>query len=586
MRIHSMLTCAPPYWAGPQDPRKHDADTRIPVDDTPFMCVLTGEQCPGALRCDVTYKLLMQAWFAEAAGLANEGDRIQALDSIPPAIRRANPNITREYYLRMRSQVGGGWGWVKRGEMRAGRRGEEGGLRGVREVRQCGPRAQMRVPRWQRGASPSLQNNRPGSTPPPLSQPAQPMFLLKTAPVSAEAAAELSHAALNDLARTITRPRSALADSAAAHTTTNFAAGATTGVRSSIAGSTRQNAAAAAAAARESAAGLDGDVLYQPGQAIPAALMPKQTIGHGQAGASGRLPPAKGSSPNSTAKLTSTHGSSSSSPGGAPRILPNPGSGRMQGQGRSAPVRNRPPPVLLPSPAGATPAGAAPDVEGSLGHSRRVVFPPALQPKSKSPSRSLASTMASTQGQQQQQQMGSTGASGSLSTIPERRGGGGSPTRPGMPYLSGAAAAAQASKSRGGSASAGAGHNRRPSHVSEEDMKTLKELSDAYASAEAVTQELLAQAKEVLAEPPPAAARRPSHETAGSPAGAGAGRPGSGSKRVSGGSRPMSASQHAAGSRPPSGGAVKLPAALAAKPGGVGLTTDEAALLSEALAEG
>eukprot|EP00967_Tisochrysis_lutea_P021254 scaffold24157_cov18-Tisochrysis_lutea.AAC.4 len=40
----------------------------------------------------------------EVAELANENDRIGALDNIPPAIRRANPNITRDYYLRMRSQ--------------------------------------------------------------------------------------------------------------------------------------------------------------------------------------------------------------------------------------------------------------------------------------------------------------------------------------------------------------------------------------------------------------------------------------------------------------------------------------------------
>jgi len=56
-------------------------------------------------RLQVSYKLLIQSWFKEVAELANENDRIGALDNIPPAIRRANPNITRDYYLRMRSQV-------------------------------------------------------------------------------------------------------------------------------------------------------------------------------------------------------------------------------------------------------------------------------------------------------------------------------------------------------------------------------------------------------------------------------------------------------------------------------------------------
>jgi hypothetical protein len=54
----------------------------------------------------VSYKLLIQSWFQEITMLANENDRIGALDNIPPAIRRANPNITRDHYLRMRSQVG------------------------------------------------------------------------------------------------------------------------------------------------------------------------------------------------------------------------------------------------------------------------------------------------------------------------------------------------------------------------------------------------------------------------------------------------------------------------------------------------
>lgn len=40
-----------------------------------------------------------------APGLVTAHCSPQAIDNIPPAIRRANPNITREYYLRMRAQV-------------------------------------------------------------------------------------------------------------------------------------------------------------------------------------------------------------------------------------------------------------------------------------------------------------------------------------------------------------------------------------------------------------------------------------------------------------------------------------------------
>jgi hypothetical protein len=86
-------------------PGRYDESTYIPVDRTPFMCVMTGQECAGDQRCDVSYKLLLQDWFQQVAQLQEESDRLQALDSIPPTLRRANPNITREYYLRMRSQV-------------------------------------------------------------------------------------------------------------------------------------------------------------------------------------------------------------------------------------------------------------------------------------------------------------------------------------------------------------------------------------------------------------------------------------------------------------------------------------------------
>ncbi|GIL83901.1 hypothetical protein Vretimale_10889 [Volvox reticuliferus] len=69
-----------------------------------FLCVLTGEMYPGTQRCDVTYKQLLQHWFGLASQLPNEGDRLRAMDTIPLAIRRANPSLTREWYLRVRSQ--------------------------------------------------------------------------------------------------------------------------------------------------------------------------------------------------------------------------------------------------------------------------------------------------------------------------------------------------------------------------------------------------------------------------------------------------------------------------------------------------
>ncbi|EFJ40056.1 hypothetical protein VOLCADRAFT_100201 [Volvox carteri f. nagariensis] len=70
-----------------------------------FLCVLTGEMYPAATeRYDVTYKQLLQHWFSLASQLPNEGDRLRAMDTIPLAIRRANPSLTREWYLRVRSQ--------------------------------------------------------------------------------------------------------------------------------------------------------------------------------------------------------------------------------------------------------------------------------------------------------------------------------------------------------------------------------------------------------------------------------------------------------------------------------------------------
>jgi hypothetical protein len=41
----------------------------------------------------------------KSSDLILEDDRLQSLDTIPTALRRANPNMTREFYLRHRSQA-------------------------------------------------------------------------------------------------------------------------------------------------------------------------------------------------------------------------------------------------------------------------------------------------------------------------------------------------------------------------------------------------------------------------------------------------------------------------------------------------
>eukprot|EP00200_Dunaliella_tertiolecta_P019128 CAMPEP_0202403126 /NCGR_PEP_ID=MMETSP1128-20130828/4733_1 /ASSEMBLY_ACC=CAM_ASM_000463 /TAXON_ID=3047 /ORGANISM="Dunaliella tertiolecta, Strain CCMP1320" /LENGTH=806 /DNA_ID=CAMNT_0049007321 /DNA_START=271 /DNA_END=2691 /DNA_ORIENTATION=+ len=198
-----------------QDPTRHSDSTRINWDDNPFMCALTGKSCSGRQRMDVSYKLLIQAWFREVAELANENDRIGALDNIPPAIRRANPNITRDYYLRMRSQ---------------------------------------------------------------------PVFLMKTAPVSADAAAELIPAVATDLARTIARPTSELAKSAggaalaepmpiiaAAHARDPMSLSFHRQQRN---GGQRRDAPSSV---RMIAGSMEDDngLLYEPGAVVPSELMPR-----------------------------------------------------------------------------------------------------------------------------------------------------------------------------------------------------------------------------------------------------------------------------------------------------------------------
>ncbi|KAG1661032.1 hypothetical protein FOA52_005347 [Chlamydomonas sp. UWO 241] len=104
---------APPARASPavapvtkkiRDPTKAEEVALIEEETGTFVCAFSGEVAQRRDRVQVTYKHVMSHWFATCTGLACESDRIAALDDIPPAIRRANPNLTREFYLRYRSQ--------------------------------------------------------------------------------------------------------------------------------------------------------------------------------------------------------------------------------------------------------------------------------------------------------------------------------------------------------------------------------------------------------------------------------------------------------------------------------------------------
>ncbi|KAJ9509874.1 hypothetical protein QJQ45_011533 [Haematococcus lacustris] len=190
-----------------QDPCQREEDTHIAEDPTPFLCVATGTQCHGSQRVDITYRVLMQAWFAEAAQLAHPSDRMQALDNVPPALRRANPNLTRDYYLRMR---------------------------------------------------------------------AQPAFLLKTAPVCQEAVQALAPTSLQDLMRTVCGPTSPLAASATtpAYPTPPHHTPQPSSLpsRTSLA---HHGAPRTPCSSNLPTASTQPEVLYAPGASIPAALQPK-----------------------------------------------------------------------------------------------------------------------------------------------------------------------------------------------------------------------------------------------------------------------------------------------------------------------
>ncbi|KAG2436641.1 hypothetical protein HXX76_006169 [Chlamydomonas incerta] len=98
------LPAPSPAFASARAAARDDEDEDGASSSGRFLCVLTGEMYPASARCDVTYKQLLQHWFSLASQLPNEGDRLRAMDTIPLAIRRANPSLTREWYLRVRSQ--------------------------------------------------------------------------------------------------------------------------------------------------------------------------------------------------------------------------------------------------------------------------------------------------------------------------------------------------------------------------------------------------------------------------------------------------------------------------------------------------
>ncbi|GAX72723.1 hypothetical protein CEUSTIGMA_g179.t1 [Chlamydomonas eustigma] len=72
--------------------------------DYEFLCCMTGKMFPIAQRIKVTYKQLIQHWFTTSAQLAEENERLNSMDTIPPAIKRSNPSLSRDFYLQQRSQ--------------------------------------------------------------------------------------------------------------------------------------------------------------------------------------------------------------------------------------------------------------------------------------------------------------------------------------------------------------------------------------------------------------------------------------------------------------------------------------------------
>ncbi|KXZ44649.1 hypothetical protein GPECTOR_64g143 [Gonium pectorale] len=322
-----------------------------------FLCVLTGEMYPPSQRCDVTYKQLLQHWFSLASQLSNEGDRLRAMDAIPLAIRRANPSLTREWYLRVRSQ---------------------------------------------------------------------PSFLYRTAPVSAEAAGQLTGAALEDLQRSMRPPASGFG-------------------MAPVAPLGGGGAAAAVAA-------------------LLAAQQQQQPIGgrpEGHAGGGG---------------------------GGVARAL------SRQGTARSGPAALQPTP-LQPTPL-QRPMTAVP-LQTTAG-------PASAPPQRSRPGSLVQPILGAAAGRGPVPRSKSASAATGAARSNSAPGGVGLSESGELPLLGAAGPGGPGSLNSTMASSVGSMASRRSTStqalLSNDDMRTLRELSDAYTAAERLTQQLLAQAHEILSE--------------------------------------------------------------------------------------
>mmetsp|Transcript_37758 Transcript_37758/g.84180 ORF Transcript_37758/g.84180 Transcript_37758/m.84180 type:complete len:994 (+) Transcript_37758:287-3268(+) len=425
-----------------KDPTKKEEVAEPEDDKEPFVCVMTGRTCPGPQRIQVTYKLLIQHWFLKNADLANESDRIHAIDNIPPTLRRANPNLTREFYLKHR---------------------------------------------------------------------AQPMFLLNTASVCPEAAAELAKASLHDLAQTIARPFPIprATDSGRPHSSSRRSDASpsrssalqlspqqaprtpptSASMRPGAAGSRRPHSTPSS---RSERAGLTapppppsvfvrynmpafdssyyGQQNSKSARSMPSALMPK-AAGH---------PPA------------------SSMP-----ALPRPVSSAARA----------PPPVYIPASPGATHNTTRSDFSDldppSTGFSPHSdVISPGAQHLSASGLRTIDENLSMREERSAVHRRGGPGHSNSpqrssLSSGGRARNGNGNNngSRQSSPVPTYARKNSETGDSTLNSTLNSTSGSRRQSLLSTDEMKTLKELSEAYSQAEQVTQRLLAEAHEILQAP-------------------------------------------------------------------------------------
>ncbi len=362
----------------------------------------------------------------------------------------------------------------------------------------------------------------------------QPAFLLRTAPVCRQAAASLTVGVLKDLSRSITRPKSALAESA---------------VKAPLPlTSTRQAeelAAAASAAAKKpsqasNSGGLklmikkgpvvlppsDPNVLYEPGAQVPAALVPKAAL-------------------TGTLGSTGLHTSLMRSRGGPTMV------------------------AVVASPSGAYRNTAPPP--------GATMVTMSLQSPSAAPGAPQTRKLKVLQPRAQAAAVGSPQAAPSQSP-----GKADFDARPGPSHKAASSAAQPGTKAAGdpyiqGAEGAGKGKGAatvpvRTSHVSSEDLKKLKQLSDDVASAEQVTKKLLAEAQNILG------------DASAAPQGKAGSRPPSGKVTRTSSNKASGAAATAGMLQPKENGLV-----VSDKTGGpptaapAGLTTDEAALLSDAL---